>query len=432
MNTGFPMLRNYRVLDFSQFVAGPTCTRILAEAGADVIKVELAPGGDRSRMQGLKPRDKDRAGSSQSTYYFQHNHSKRSLAVDFRHPESRKLLRQLAAQSDVVVENFTPGVMARAGLGYEDLRALNTKIIMCSISLAGQTGPLSGKPGYDYIAQAYSGVTSLIGESDRSPSQIPIAIGDVSTGVTAAMAIGFALLHRERTGEGQFIEATLIDTYLHMHESNIPKVAIRGEAFVPHRAGSQHPDGGPMGNFRCNDGTFLNISVLPHQWPQLVQALGKPELLEDRRFASAHARRDNDALIGRIVEEWLATFPDRVAAIEALEQERIPCAPVLTLNEAVVHPHLVQRGSVREVTDPQIGTFKIPGMPAKFSSWPDRTDLHADMLGEHNEDILRELGIPEGRITELYREGVIVRDRLLERLESPCPKEDVTPPQYRE
>ena len=409
---GLPMLRGYRVLDISQFVAGPTCARLLAEAGADVVKIELAPAGDRSRLQGFKPRGADHAGSSQSTYYFQHNHSKRSLALDFKHPEGRALIRQLVARSDVVVENFTPGVMARAGLGYEDLRALNPAIIMCSISLAGQTGPLSGKPGYDYIAQAYSGVTSLVGEPDRSPAQLPLALGDVSTGVAAAMAIGFALLHRERTGEGQHIDATLLDTYFHMHEANVPKVAIRGASFVPQRAGSSHPDGGPIGNFACG-GQFLNITVLHHQWPQLVRALGRPDLLADPRFATAHARRTNDGVLYGIIAAWLAGFADRAEAIEALERERIPCAPVLTLNEAVAHPHFIARGTVREVSDPQLGDFKIPGAPARFSAWPDNPELRADMLGGHNEAVLAELGLAPERIAELYRDGVLVRDPLL-------------------
>ncbi len=296
------MLTGYRVLDITQFVAGPTCTRLLAEAGADVIKIELAPTGDRSRFQGLKPRSPEYKNTSQSTYFFQQNHSKRSLALDFKHPKSRALLRKLAAKCDVLVENFTPGVMSRAGLGYEDLKKINPKLIMCSISFAGQTGPLSDKPGYDYIAQALAGITGLIGEPEGRPAQVPIAIGDASTGVAAAMAVGFALLHRERTGEGQFIEATLVDTYFHMHEANVPKVAIRGDAFVPKREGSLHPNGGPVGVFDCGRGEFIVICALAHQWPQMVKALGMPELEKDPRFASARARSDNNKLVAEILE----------------------------------------------------------------------------------------------------------------------------------
>ena len=404
------MLRGYRVLDITQFVAGPACTRLLADMGADVIKIELAPYGDRSRVQGLKPRSPEHRRSSASTYFFQHNHSKRSLALDFKHPRSRQILRDLAARCDVVVENFAPGVMARAGLAYEDLAKLNPKLVMCSISLAGQTGPLSSKPGYDYIAQAYAGITSLVGEPDHTPSQMPIAFGDVSTGVSAAMAIGFALLHRERTGRGQHVEATLLDTYFHMHESNVPKVALRGDGFVPNRNGSQHPDGGPIGIFRCRGDAFVSINVLSHQWAQFAQTLGRPELAADPAFATAHARRDNNAAIVTMVEAWLDGFETREDAIAALERDRIPCAPILTVNEAMRHPHMVGRGTVRPVQDAQIGAFAVPGMPVRFSEWPTPADVRADLLGEHNEAVLGELGLSEAEIAELYDAKVLVRD----------------------
>ena len=293
------MLTGYRVLDITQFVAGPTCTRIMAELGADVIKVELAPFGDRGRASGDKPRQGKLKTCSQSTYYVQHNHSKRSLAVDIKQARGRDLIRAMVPKVDVVVENFAPGVMARAGLGYEDLRALHPALIMCSISLAGQTGPLSQKPGFDYMAAAYAGITASIGEADRGPAQFTTAIGDSATGMTAAMAIGFALLHRERTGEGQHIECSLIDTYFHMHEVNVPKAALRGPSFAPKRAGSLHPDGGPTGIFRCNGDEFIAIMVMPYQWNQCVAAMGMPELLTDSRFESARSRSEgppSDAL----------------------------------------------------------------------------------------------------------------------------------------
>jgi CoA:oxalate CoA-transferase len=407
------MLSGYRVLDITQFVAGPTCTRLLAEAGADVIKVELAPFGDRSRFQGLKPRAAEYKDTSQSTYFFQQNHSKKSLALDFKHPKSREILRKLAAKCDVLVENFTPGVMQRAGLGYEELKKINPKLIMCSISFAGQTGPLSDKPGYDYIAQALAGITGVIGDPDGKPAQVPVAIGDASTGVAAAMAVGFALVHRERTGEGQFIEASLLDTYFHMHEANVPKVAIRGGAFVPKREGSLHPNGGPVGVFDCGRGEFLVICALAHQWPQMVRALGRPELEKDPRFATARARSDNNQEVADIVEQWLKSFPSRDAAISVLEGERIPCAPVLTLNDAMAQPHLIERGTVRRVSDPLIGAFAIPGNPVRFSEWSEPRELKADLLGQHNDEILGELGLSPEEISGLYAEKVLVRDPAL-------------------
>ncbi len=416
MSAKAPMLTGYRVLDITQFVAGPTCTRIMAELGADVIKVELAPFGDRGRASGDKPREDKLKTCSQSTYYFQHNHSKKSLAVDIKQARGRDLIRALAGKVDVVVENFAPGVMARAGLGYEDLRALNPALIMCSISLAGQTGPLSQKPGFDYIAAAYAGITDTIGEADRGPAQFTTAIGDSATGMSAAMAIGFALLHRERTGEGQYIDCSLIDTYFHMHEVNVPKSSLRGPSFAPRRAGSLHPDGGPTGIFRCRGDEFIAIMVMPYQWTQCVTALGMPELLKDPRFASARARRDNKEALRDIIEQWLGTFPNRDAAIAALEGQRVACAPVLTLREAMEHPHLRQRGTVRRVKDRAIGEFDIPGLPVKFSRWSDQCPVAAAMLGEHNEAVLGEmLGLSDAEIDTLYAEKIIVRDPLLDR-----------------
>ena len=404
-----PMATGYRVLDITQFVAGPTCTRILAELGAEVVKVELAPHGDRTRIQGIKPRQPK--GSSQSTYYFQHNHSKRSLALQWKHPRTTEILKAMVAKADVLVENFAPGVMARAGLDYETLSAINPRLIMCSISVAGQKGPLSAQPGYDYIAAAYAGVTDQIGDPDGSPSQFTIAIGDVSTGVAAAMAVGFALLHRERTGEGQYIDSAILDTYFHMHEVNVPRVALRGDKFQTRRGGSQHPDGGPTGLFRCSDGTYINVTALAHQWGQLAAALGKPELADDPRFKDARLRRDNNGQIKVLIEEWLTGFPDRESALKVLQEHRVPCAPVLTLHEAVAHEHLRSRKTVRRVQDPQLGAFDIPGLPVKFSRWPDPTDVTADLLGGHNDDVLREwIGLSDAEIATLYRDDVLARD----------------------
>jgi len=261
MSAKLPMLTGYRVLDITQFVAGPTCTRILAELGAEVIKLELAPSGDRGRASGDKPRDGKFKTGSQSTYFFQHNHSKKSLAVDIKQARGRELVRAIVPKVDVLVENFAPGVMARAGLGYDELSAIHPALIMCSVSLAGQTGPLSRKPGFDYMGAAYAGITSLIGEADRGPAQFATAIGDHATGVTAAMSIGFALLHRQRTGEGQYIDCSLVDTYFNMHEVNVPKSSLRGSSFAPKRAGSLHPDGGPTGVFRYRGEEFIPAST---------------------------------------------------------------------------------------------------------------------------------------------------------------------------
>ncbi len=409
------MLEGYRVLDFTQFVAGPTCTRLLAEMGAEVIKLELAPAGDRVRAGGLKSLIAEYKDSSHSTYYLQHNHSKLSFAIDLKKPGARELVMSMIPKVDVVVENFAPGVIGRLGFTYEDVKKVNPKIVMCSISMAGQTGPLAYKAGYDYMGQAYAGITDGIGEPDRAPAITTMAMGDISTGVAAAMAIGFALIHRDRTGEGQYLDASLIDTYFHMHEVNVPMVSMRGDKFRPTRNGSQHPAGGPTGTYHYRGDQYIFITVVPHQWPQIVKAMGMPELLDDPRFKSARGRRDNNRQLQEIIENWLATFPTRDDALAALDKERVPCAPVLSVNEAVKHPHLNERKTVRWIDDPLLGKVAIPGVPVKFSAWPDRTEVRSARLGEDNERILRELlNAPEDRIRELYSEGILVRDSTLD------------------
>ncbi|MDO8434150.1 MAG: CoA transferase [Candidatus Binatus sp.] len=409
------MLEGYRVLDFTQFVAGPTCTRILGEMGAEVIKVELAPAGDRVRGDGLKSLDPKYKDSSHSTYYLQHNHSKLSFAIDLKRPGAREIVMAMIPQIDVVVENFAPHVIDRLGFSYNDVKKVNPKIIMCSISMGGQTGPLSTKAGYDFIGQAYAGVTDGIGQAGGPPALTSMAIGDISTGVNAAMAVGFALLHRERTGEGQYLDASLLDTYFHMHEKTVPIVSLRGDKFRPTRSGSVHPDGGTTGIYHFRGDQYVQITVPPHQWPQLLRAMKMPELGTDPRFKNARGRRDNKEQLVRVIEEWLGTFPTRDDAIAAMDAERVPCAPVLTVNEAVKHPHLNERKTVRWIDDPLLGKVALPGMPVKFSAWPDRIDVHASRLGEDNERVLGELlKMPADRVRELYAEGILVRDPTLE------------------
>lgn len=408
-----PMLSGIKVIDITQFVAGPTASRILGEMGADVVKVELAPYGDRSRVQGVKAKDAPENAAPYSTYFFQHNHSKRGIALDFKNERAREILRGMIAKADVLVENFSPGVMARAGMSYDDLKKLNPRLVMCSISFAGQTGDLSEKPGYDYMGQAYAGVTGMIGEADGSPAMVTMAIGDVSTGVSAALAIVTALFHRERTGEGQLVESTLLDTYFHMHEASIPRVSKLGKKYTQKRTGSQHPDGGPTGIFKCGDGQYITLMSLSHQWPLLVQALEMPELLDDSRFASAGSRRNNNDLLKEILEGWLASIGSREECLKRLEKHRIPVAPVLDLSEVIELDHLKQRNTVRTAVDPMLGEFKVPGMPVRFSGWQGPSQLSAARLGEHNADVLREYGLTEEEITDLHQKKVFVRDHAL-------------------
>ena len=296
------MLKGYHVLDFTHFVAGPTCTRIMGELGADVIKVERSLEGDHVRQLGLASKD------GMSTYYFQHDHSKRSLALDLRKPRAKELLLAMIPKIDVVVENFAPGVISDMGFGYDVLSKINPKLVMCSVSATGQSGPLSKRPGYDFIGASFAGVTGLLGEADRPPIIPTMAIGDVSTGVAAAMAVGFALLNATRTGKGQYLDASLLDTYFHMHELAVPVVSIRKEKFKPQRGGSQHPTGSPAGVYECPGG-YIMLLVQQHEFSRLAKAMGKPELATDERFKSNGRRVRNNAALKEIIEEMVRDLP---------------------------------------------------------------------------------------------------------------------------
>jgi len=395
------MLEGYRVLDFTHYVAGPTCTRILAEMGADVIKIERSPEGDHVRLLGIV-----RDGTS--SYYVQHNHSKRSLGVDLRKPRGHELLLAMIPNIDVVVENFAPGVIAEMGFGYEALKKINPRIIMCSVSVAGQTGPLSYKPGYDYLGASIAGVIDLLGEPDRKPIVPPLAIGDISTGVAAAMAVGFALLNRERSGEGQYIDASLLDTYFHMHELSVPVVSLRPGRWSPKRNGSLHPTGAPTGVYQSKNG-YIFLVVQQHKIGRLWRLMKRPDLAEDERFKTNRDRVKNQKVLRDIIEEWMQSLPDRETALRELDAQRVPCAPVLKLEESMAQPHLRGRKTVRRIKHEALGEFDVPGMPVKFSGWPDRTDVKASRVGADNAAVLSEvLGMSAAEIEQLHRDQVLL------------------------
>ena len=397
------MLAGYKVLDFTQIVAGPTTTRLLAEMGAEVIKVEQAPKGDPARLNGILKKGR-------SGYFIQHNVCKQSLCVNLKTEEGRDILRGLIPHMDVVVENYSPGAIKRLGFAYEELQKLNPRIIMCSISALGQTGPLSHVPGYDFIAQAYSGFNEVTGERGRAPAMPQAAIGDVSTGVHAFGAIACALLHRERTGEGQYIDVSLLDAYIHSHDFTIQSHSASGGKFVPTRSGAHHMGLAPCGIFQAKDGFVVIVGALDHQWQGVARTIGRPEFVEDPRFRTNRDRVHHKKELIQAIEAWLDTMPNREEAVAALHRERVPAAPVLTIPEVVNHPHLLEREAIRPIQDKVLGDFVLPGFPFRFSS-PARTDapFEAPDLGEHNESILRDyLDYSVDKLERLARDGILV------------------------
>ena len=401
-----PMLADLRILDLSRALAGPTCTRMLVEMGAEVIKIEPGPGGEMSRYIS-KYRDVDR-----SLYFIQQNRGKKSVCVDLRNPEGLQLVRELVPQVDVVVENFRPGVMQDMGMGFNDLKALKSDIILCSISALGQTGPLSGKPGYDYIAQAYAGVTSMIGDPEQPPYIPLLGIGDVTTGVHGALAILAALRHRDRTGRGQHLDIGLLDAYYHCHEVNVHMYSGSNGAVVPQRTGRHSTYVCPAGVFRAGGERDVMIMGFLHHWKDVCAAMGRGDLAAHPDWDTDAKRLGRRAEIITMIEDWLQSFPTADAAIAALEAHNVPCAPVLSVAESTRQPHLRERGTVRTIEDRLAGSFDIPGFPLRFSDFPDPLALEAPLLGEHNASVLAEmLGKSPAEIERLKASGVLIEKR---------------------
>jgi len=397
-------LTGLRVLDFTRALAGPTCTRMLAEMGAEVIKVEPAPKGDMSRAASVY--------NKRSLFFVQHNRGKKSLCVNLRDPRGMALIAQLVRHVDVVVENFKPGVMADMGLSYERLRELKPDIILCSISALGQTGPLAHKPGYDYIAQAYSGVTSMIGDEDEPPYIPLVGLGDVNTGVHGALAVLAALRHRDRTGRGQHLDVALLDVYYHFHEINVHQVRASGGKVKPTRVGRHMTYLCPGGVFRATGGHIVIMSFF-HHWPDLCRAMERPDLIEDPLYSTDPARLERREEVVKIIEDWLQTFPDVTTAVSHMEKFNVPVAPVLSVVETLDHPHLRARGTVRTIQDATYGgDVDVPGFPLKFSEFPEELLLTAPLLGQHNHEVLTTyLKRTPAEVQQLRTDGVLMEKK---------------------
>ncbi|HCU89274.1 MAG TPA: formyl-CoA transferase [Gammaproteobacteria bacterium] len=394
------ILTGYKVLDFTHVLAGPSATRLMVEMGAEVIKVEFPPAGDVSR--GL-PMIKD----GRSGYFLQQNRGKKSICVDGKTDAGREILDGLIAQVDVVMENFAPGAADRLGIGWERVKKINPRAVMCSLSAFGQEGPLSQQPGFDYIAQAYAGVTTMIGEADGPPYFPLLGLGDVNTGVHAACAIGFALLHRERSGKGQYLDISLLDSYYHSHELNVQVYSASNGGIEPTRSGLHHYAVCPLGLFKGVE-HYLFIIALEPQWKQVCVAIGRPELCDDERYSTNTKRLDHQEEVNQLIQDWIDTKSSDEEILKALQAQRVPCAPVLSIAETVREPHLRERGTVRTVTDPKFGEVDLPGMPLRFSDYPHNIPLQTAHLGEHNVEILtRMLGYKADKIQELYEASVL-------------------------
>lgn len=396
------VLDGVKVLDFTHVLAGPTCTRLMVESGADVIKVEAAPAGDMVRqMPALK--------NGRSGYYIQQNRGKRAICLNLRDKRAQEIVHKLVKDVDVVVENFTPGVMRRLNIDYDTLKTINPDLIMCSISAFGQSGPLSDRPGFDYIAQAYAGVIDMIGEENGSPYFPGLGMGDVSTGAHAYGAIAAALFHREKGGGGQHLDIALLDCLFHCHEINVQGYDGTDGKLVPHRSGAHHFAVAPLGMFKGKT-KYLVIIAIGGQWENLLKVIGREEFNSDPRFKDNAGRTANKQVLIDAIEAWLQTTASDDEAVRILEANHVPVAPVLSVPEAMAHPHLIERKTVRTVTDRAFGKVKVPGMPLRFSQYPEFLELQAGFLGEHNHEVLNAVGYSQADIEALEKDKVLASE----------------------
>ena len=386
------------VLDCTQILAGPFCTLLLADMGADVIKVEKPNGGDDNRRMG-PPFIKGR-----SAAFLAVNRNKRSVVLDLRAEEGRRIFQRLAEGADVVVENFRPGAMERLGLGYDQLSVLKPSLVYCSISGFGQTGPYRERGGFDLVAQGMSGLMSVTGTPDGPPVKVGVPITDLTAGMYGAYGILSAYVHRLSTGEGQLVDTSLMEAGIAYTFWESSVYFSTGE--VPGPLGSAHRLSAPYQALRTKDG-YLNIgSATQPTWEGLCRAIGREELVEDPRFATTGDRKGREQELAAILEE---TFCQETTQhwMGVLEADRVPCGPIHDLSQVYSDPHVQARQMLVELEDPELGTLKNIGIPVKLSRTPGTIRRRAPDLGEHTEEVLLQAGYTAEEVARLQEAGVI-------------------------
>jgi formyl-CoA transferase len=403
------ILDGIRVLDLTRVLAGPWATQLLADLGAEVIKVERPGKGDDTRHWG-PPFLKDREGrdTTDAAYYLACNRGKKSLTLDIARPEGRAVARALAMKSDVLVENFKVGDLARYGLDYASLARDHPRLVYCSITGFGQAGPYSDRPGYDFMVQGLGGLMSVTGERDDlpggGPQKVGVAVSDLFTGMYSANAILAALMHRDKTGEGQNIDMALLDVQVAMLANLSSTYFVSGEA--PRRMGNAHQNIVPYHVFRASDDFFIVAVGNDSQFAKFCEVVGRPEWIEDPRFATNPERvRNRDLLVGlisgrlreRTAREWLA----------ALEPSGVPCGPINDLSQVFADPQVRHRGMEVRARHPASGEVRMVANPIKFSATPVMHEVAPPLLGQHTAEVLcGVLGMDASEIARLRKEGI--------------------------
>jgi len=393
-----PPLTGITVVDLTRVLAGPYCTMLLGDMGADVIKIERPDGGDDTR--GFGPPYLN----GESAMFLAINRNKQSMTLNLKHPEAKQILAKLIERADVLVENFRPGTMANLGFDYETARQLNPRLIYCSISGFGQTGPYASRGGYDTIAQAMSGIMSATGHPDMPPAKAGVPIADIGTGMFAAFGIVCAYIARQQTGEGQLVDTSLLDTSIALSLVESATFLAGGE--LPAPLGSTHRRNAPHGAFRVKDGYIAITADSAHFWQRFCQIMELEALLDDSRFKTNADRVANKHLLQEIIENVTARREGSFW-LEKLGDAEIPCGPVNSYAEVFNDPHVLARQMLMEVEHPVAGRVKMTGINVKLSQTPGALQRPAPTLGQHAHQVLHRLGYQDQAIDQLKIDGVI-------------------------
>jgi len=399
-------LAHLRVLDLSRVLAGPWAGQMLADLGAEVIKVEKPGQGDDTRAWG-PPFLKDDQGrdTRESAYYLSANRGKQSLAIDFTQAEGQQLVRQLAADCDVVLENFKAGGLAKYGLDYASLRQVKPDLIYCSITGFGQDGPYAQRAGYDFLVQGMGGLMSLTGEPEGEPMKVGVALTDIFTGMYASVAVLAALSHRDRTGQGQYVDLALLDVQVAVLANQAANYLVGG--MVPQRLGNAHPNIVPYQAFATSDGHVILAVGNDGQFQKFCAVAGCPEVAADPRYASNAGRVGNRDTLIPLLREVLRSRPSAVW-IETLEAAGVPCGPINTLDQVFDNPQIKHRGMVAAVDHPLAGPVDLVANPIRFSETPVAYDRAPPVLGADTDALLsRLLGLDDAAIADLRAKGVV-------------------------
>lgn len=392
-------LNGIRVLDFTRAMAGPFCTQMLGDMGAEIWKIEMPGKGDETRAWGPPF-----FGNAESAYFISANRNKKSITLDLKNARSHNVIQKLIRKCDVLVENFRPGTMARLDLSYSEVSNLNPNMVYCSISGFGQTGPYSKKAAYDIIMQGMGGLMGITGEEGRPPVKVGIAITDIAAGMYAVSAILAAIYAREKGKGGHYIDISMLDCQAAWMSHQASSFFASGK--LPQRMGTKHPQMIPNQAVKSKDGYVIIGAGNDILWSKLCKAAGRSELVTDPRFITNPDRIRNREILDPLLDK---VFSEKTTAewIELMERAGVPCGQVQTLSELFSDPQILHRDMVLELERENVGKIKMVGFPIKFSSTPEELRLPPPLLGEHTEEILNELGFNPKEIEEMKREKVV-------------------------